>query len=167
MQLIQTITLDTTTATISFTSIPQDATDLVILASLRDSTSSGFGNDVNIRLNGNSTGYTFRTLWGNGTTFGRAGAGSSSFYATFSSQPNSATSNTFSNIYAYIPNYAGSQNKTALIDAVAENNASGAYLTINANHWANTSAITSIAIGVDGQNLLSGSTASLYKITKA
>jgi hypothetical protein len=78
------------------------------------------------------------------------------------------TSNTFSSTQVYIPNYAGSTNKSVSIDHVTENNATNAYFSgIVAGLWSNTAAITSVKIlDQDGGSLVAGSTASIYGILK-
>jgi hypothetical protein len=79
-----------------------------------------------------------------------------------------ATASTFANTALYIPNYAGSANKTWSSDSVYENNASEAYQTIIAGSWTSTAAITSVTLTISGgANFDIGSTASLYIITKA
>ena len=77
-----------------------------------------------------------------------------------------ATSNTFGNTSVYIPNYAGSTNKSVSSDAVTENNATTASQQILASIWNNTSAITSIFVSDTGSNLVQNSTASLYGILR-
>jgi hypothetical protein len=46
----------------------------------------------------------------------------------------------------YIPNYAGSSNKSVSIDAVTENNATAAEANLVAGLWSSTAAITSITL---------------------
>ena len=80
----------------------------------------------------------------------------------------SATANTFGNFDFYIPNYAGSTNKSASGDAVSENNASLAYQSLSANLWSNTAAINAISIApVNGTLFTQYSTATLYGISKS
>jgi hypothetical protein len=63
----------------------------------------------------------------------------------------------------YIPNYAGSSNKSVSIDSVTENNATGAYSGLTAALFASTAAITSFGIST-GSNFVQYSTATLYGI---
>lgn len=164
MTLVETITLASATSTITFSNIPQTGKDIMVLTSLRDANTSS-GNDVLFSVNGVTTGYVVRTLYGTGSGIGRANAGSSGYMATFSSQSNNLTANTFSNIQFYLSNYAGSRKKSVSIDAVTENNATAAYMTINAGLLNATAAITSLSISMGGPNFLQHSSASLYIIS--
>jgi hypothetical protein len=78
---------------------------------------------------------------------------------------NTATSSTFGNGELYIPNYAGSQNKSSSADVVPEENAVGTYMSLVANLWSNSAAINQITLTADG-NLAQHSTATLYGIKK-
>jgi hypothetical protein len=164
MKLIESKTLGTAAASIEFTSIPQDATDLVLLISGRVAT--GGDDSTKITFNANASSYTSRWLTGNGSAASSGSeAGGVAGYANLVSS--AATSNTFSNGTIYIPNYTGSTNKSYSGDAVGENNGTTAYQSIVAGLWSNTAAITSIKIeAYFGANLVAGSTISLYKITK-
>jgi hypothetical protein len=76
------------------------------------------------------------------------------------------TASTFNNAELYIPNYAGSTNKSFSVDSVNENNATLVDTAIMAGLWANTAAITSISIAGFSQSITQYSTASLYGILK-
>jgi hypothetical protein len=159
MKLIESKTLGTAAASIEFTSIPQDGTDLVAFMSLR-----GAGDELQLSFNNSTTSFSQRYLRGAGS------GGVASFTVTRflgALTPNTATANTFGNSSLYIPNYSGSTNKSFSLDNVTENNSSVAYQEIGAGLWSDTSAITTITFNlVSGLNLLTGSTISLYKITK-
>ena len=167
MKLIESKTLGTAAASIEFTSIPQDGTDLVFLMSCRTSRSaSGNPDGINIQFNTVTTGYTTRVLYGlgSGSPASESRSDSLMYYAF---NPTDSTSNTFANTAIYIPNYAGATNKSYSMDAVTENNATLAGQTIGAAFWSNTAAITSALIKPsNGVEFLTGSTISLYKITK-
>lgn len=162
-QLIETKTLGTAQASIEFTSIPQDGTDLLAFMSLRSVASAGV-DELQLSFNSSTASFSQRYLRGAGS------GGVASFTATrfLGAIPAAtSTSSTFGNQSLYIPNYAGSTNKSFSLDSVSEDNASVAYQEISAGLWSNTSAITSITFNlVSGLNLLAGSTISLYKITK-
>lgn len=150
-------------STISFSSIPSTYTDLVLVTSTRSNV-GGYGTDMNISINGSSTA-TGRRIYGYGSG------------TTSDTQSNvsglvvggTATANVFSSNYLYFPNYAGSANKSYVLDAVSENNSASVYLVeISANYWANTAAITSISIAdATGATLQQYSTATLYGIKNA
>jgi hypothetical protein len=162
--LINKSILSGTQSSITFTAIPSTYTDLLIKVSARDDNSaSANGSYYIIYFNGSSTSYSDIFLRGNGSS---VGSGSFAQYAG-NSVTTAQTSNTFSNDEIYIPNYAGSTNKTYSADAVVENNATGAFATFNAGLWSNTAAITSVKIEAanGGANLFQiGSSFYLYGI---
>jgi hypothetical protein len=164
MTLIETKTLGTAAASIEFTSIPQDGTDLLAVASLRLDVDSLV---VNIRFNGD-TGSNFSgvRLIGSGSAATSTSYTDSSF-ETIAQGFSTATANTFANMSVYIPNYSGSTAKSVSIDEVSEDNATFSRQVIHAGLWTGTSGITSILFSrLAGGNLVAGSTISLYKITK-
>jgi hypothetical protein len=164
MKLIESKTLGTAQASIEFTSIPQDFTDLYVVFSARV-TDVVTGPAGQILFNGSTSSFSERSLEGTGSA-------ASSFSTTqgFIGALNAAntTADTFTNISIYIPNYTGSTNKSFSVDGVTENNATGAFQTLVAGLWSNTAAITSITLRRGGgiTNLLAGTTASLYGILK-
>lgn len=162
MKHIETITLPTA-GFIVFTGIPQDGTDLMLLMSLRTTASP----DTNIQFNGATSGLYFtRRHRGDGSSVGAASTNNADQFALAASQmPNSFTANTFSNVKLYIPNYSGNSAKSANVEAIIENNATQAFITVTTGHFNNTAPITSIEFVFD--NAVAGSTASLYTITKA
>jgi hypothetical protein len=163
MKLIESKTLATAAASIEFTSIPQDATDLVVLMSLATTNTD---KNIYIRFNGSTTSYSFKNLLSIGSGSGISQSASSTSGGQIGGM-RAITSNTFANAQAYIPNYTGSTNKSYSAESVSESNSADAYLFFVAGLWSNTAAITTLTIfEFTGDNLLAGSTASLYKITK-
>ena len=152
-------------ASFQFTSIPQTYTDLIVLASLRSTRGNGNVSDIRAEFNGSSSGYTARRVYGSGT-----GTGTDTSLASLGNAA-SQTADTFSSHYFYIPNYTSANNKTFSLESAAENNASGAYVTMSTYIWANTSAITSVLIrdfsDSNTNNLVQYSTATLYGISKS
>ena len=167
MTLIETKTLGTAAASIEFTSIPQDGTDLYILASLRGANAEVF-DQPRMKVNGLTSGYSYRGLVGDGAAVsaGDASASTTSMKLGVAVGAN-ATSNTFSNTAAYLPNYTGLTAKSCSSDDVGENNATTAYQSLYASLSSGTAAITSLEIFTqNATNWVAGSTISLYKITK-
>lgn len=163
MTLIETKTLGSAQAAIEFASIPQTYTDLFAVITAR-SARAAVDDDCALSFNSNTSNYTIRRLYGTGST-----AASITTPVRFAGylNGNSATSNTFSSINLYIPNYTGSTAKSYSTDSVTENNATESYQDVSAGLWNDTAAITSIAFTSNrAQNLLTGSTISLYGITK-
>ena len=157
-------------ASISFTSIAADWTDLLLKFSTRTTRTTGNANVVMVRFNSSSSGYTFRVLVGDGSSassFNQTALFTDAGFGGYSNQDNN-TSSTFSNHEIYIPNYAGSTNKSFSVDSVTENNATAALSTLGANLWSNTAAITSITLSpYEGFNFVQYSTATLYGISSS
>ena len=149
-----------------FTSIPQTYTDLVIVVSSRMNNSATAGYN-SIRFNGSTSSYSSRYLYGDGSSAVSSTGGSGYVFTIVNG--NTTTSNSFSNYSIYIPNYAGSTNKSLSIDSAMENNATSAFTFLNAGLWSNSSAITSISIAdaVLSANFVQYSTAYLYGISNA
>ena len=161
MKLIESKTLATAAASIEFTSIPQDGTDLVVLISTR---LAGASTDdaLSITLNSSTSNRSRRSLLGRGSTVASFNSADGIIGSTAA---NTATSNTFGSMQVYLPNYTSSSAKSASTDSVSENNDTRAIQEINAFLWNDTAAITSLKIDAPS-NLMAGSTISLYKITK-
>ena len=162
MTLVETITVGSGgAASIEFTSIPQDADDLVILLSGRNSnTFPAFY----LGFNSSTSNFSRRILYGTGSGVA-SGTGSNNIINGVTRS--SDTANTFGNTQIYVPNYSGSSTKSISIEAVIENNATSSWLEISAMLWNDTSAITSVELYLSGHTFSEHSTASLYKITKA
>ena len=76
----------------------------------------------------------------------------------------SATASTFGNVEYYIPNYAGSNNKSVSVDHVTENNATAAIAALTAGLWSDSAAITSVKITPGSGTFAQHSSATLYGI---
>jgi hypothetical protein len=153
-------------ASIDFTSIPSTYTDLCIKASLREGTAGDYVR-LGLDFNGTAASVTGKMLSGNGAT---AASSAITVYSTvgYAVDRYSATANTFSNVDIYIPNYTSSNYKSSSIDAVEENNATGALMSLSAGLWSNTAAITSLSLIPDYRtNLVEYSTAYLYGVKNA
>jgi hypothetical protein len=153
-------------ASIDFTSIPSTYTDLCVKMSFRqDIDFSNDGNIIAIEFNSaGSASFSGKLLFGTGSAAGSAGTYLNAVYYT--SNPSDYTSNTFGNGEIYIPNYAGSQNKSFSSDSVYENNATAARQGLQAGLWSSSSAITSVKLSpfTGGGKFVQYSTATLYGI---
>ena len=147
-------------ASIEFTGIAGTGKDLLLLYSLRNS-DTGTTDSLLLNFNSSTANFSGRVLYG---------TGSSALSTTASNDliggivGNGATSSTFSNGQLYISNYASSANKSFSVDTVGENNATATRHAIIAGQWANSTAITSIALS-GGYNFLQHSTVSLYIVS--
>lgn len=151
------------TSSIDFVNIPQIYTDLVIRLSIRSSESGAYASYGKILFNGSTTGYSYKDVYGNGTSASSTG-GTTTLLMTY--QANAGTASTFGNNEIYIPNYSGSNNKSFSIDSVVENNATTGYDTLTAGLWSNTSSINSISISPASGTWLQYSSATMYGIRK-
>ena len=152
-------------ADIQFTSIPATYTDLIVKLSAR-STGGFVSNAVDSAIiyfntdTSSTTNYSARTL--------SSGAGTPSSDTTKRGglvNGSSTTASTFANAEYYVPNYAGSSNKSVSIDSATENNSTAAYANLQAWLWSNTAAITAITLKLEsGSNFVQYSTATLYGI---
>jgi hypothetical protein len=168
MTLIETKTLGTDQSSVSFTSIPQDGTDLLLVHSAKVNDAS-ISADLVIQFNGDTgANYSFRRLNGTGATAtSDTGSSNALFFLAGPATGTTATSNTFGTGQMYIPNYTGTTAKSGSYDGVIENNATSTTMAIGAVLYTGTSAITSLLVrAFSGNNILTGSTFSLYKITK-
>ena len=157
---ISTQTLGTATATVTFSSIPQTYTDLVLVSTNATSPS---GYLFSVRVNGDTaSNYSATRLHGNGTaassareanyTFGFAG----SVYSSTDPSGNA------------IVNFMNYSNTTTYKTFLMRTNVANANTSLSASLWRNTAAITSISLGVEfTQNFVVGSTFTLYGIKAA
>jgi hypothetical protein len=168
MQPIYTQTVGAGNAgSITFNNIPQTFTDLYIAISNRENTVTGPTFVAQwLRFNGDTgSNYSNTRIYGNGSS-ATSTRDSSQTLAFWGSAPTgSATANTFGNVGIYIPNYTGSNFKSGISDAVAENNATYAEQTLVAFLWRSTAAITSVSL-LPQIVFSQHSTFTLYGITK-
>jgi hypothetical protein len=163
MTLIESKVLGAAAASIEFTSIPQTFTDLLLFVSGRATVNNDSGGStIQLRPNSATANQTMRRLIGTGSTTQSTSDTSIFLQMAHSGQ----TSNTFGNSLTYIPNYAGSTNKSFSVDSVQENNATESLQVISAGLWSDTSAITSILLVPFGGNFDTGTMVSLYGILK-
>ena len=158
MTLISTTTLGSSAATITLSSIPQTHTDLMLLFSARETSSTFL--IFTLSFNGTATG-TNRILEG-------SGSGRSSFtFGGFAglSPGSSETANTFSNVQIYIPNYTSSVAKVFSSDSVTENNATAGYSDLVAGTSSVTAAISSLTLNASN-TFVANTSVSLYGILK-
>jgi hypothetical protein len=154
---IATQTLASAAASVTFSSIPQGYTDLVLVCTYFKSASNTLG----IQVNGDTTTkYSQTTLFGNGTTsYSLRESTSETWY------PMDGSSLSTSNPNMYIANFQNYSNtttyKTMISTGGVASNASGADVAL----WRSTSAINSITINTRGfGNIDANSTFTLYGI---
>lgn len=166
-ELIQKNILGSSAASVTFSSIPATYDDLLVVVSGR-SDRSEVVDIVTFRFNGaaNDTNLSGRRLTGNGSS---AASASYTYFRAGLVCGNTSASDTFGTLECYLPNYAGSTNKSGSSTSAFEDNASRGDIEAAANLWSDTSAITQIEVGLTrfGADFMSGSSFFLYGITKA
>jgi hypothetical protein len=156
---IQTYTLSGNTASVTFSNIPQNYTDLKLVVSARQDNTD---NNLIFKPNGATTSITTRMLTGDG-----ASASSNTSTTPYGLVGQTGfTSNTFGSTEWYIPNYTSANFKSWSVDECNENNGTTAYARLQAGLWSSTAAITSIVFtaGSSG-NFVANSTFTLYGIS--
>ena len=149
-------------SSVTFSSIPQTYTDLIIVATVQAST----GGDLCVQFNGDTgTNYSITYLYGNGSSAGSTRQTNKTFLSLdyYGGPP---TSGSFNNEIIQIQNYSNSSTyKTVLVRA--NNAASG--LDASVGLWRNTNAITQIDIIIRTAtaNINVGSTFTLFGIKAA
>lgn len=153
-------------ASLEFTNIPATYTDLAVLISPRNETTSG---QMTMVFNNSTT-----SDYNRSKVFGESGgeyAGSSTGQTVFNyiDLPlSSYGANSFGNVFVYIPNYAGSLRKSFSVDSVETNgNVTTCYVEFHGGIRTNTDAITNVKFAInDGNDFNQHTTAVLYGIKK-
>jgi hypothetical protein len=151
---------------VTFSSIPQTYTDLVLQISSRTSRTNAV-DVICVRPNSNSStvySYTYLEASSGFPGSGNAGTGGTTEFRSGPTDGASATANTFGSSEIYIPNYTGSNKKAVSSTSFMENNSSTAYLQAVANLTQDTSAINSLLIFGLNNSFVAGSSFYLYGI---
>lgn len=149
-------------ASITFSSIPQTFTDLVIKVSSRDTATDFI---LSLQFNGDTgSNYTSKLIQGDGASATSQGSTSTKI-PTIMSDGSTDTASTFASGDVYIPNYRSANYKSVSVDSATENNAATAYMRLGASIWSSTSAITSITLFPPTGTFVQYSTFSLYGIS--
>ena len=158
---IQSTTLTTSAASVTFSNIPATYTDLVVRISARADASSAT-NSVSMRINDVTTNRSITFLRGTGSGVTSA-QGFDGNIGTITGA--TATASTFGDIEVYIPNYLSSANKPFSSFSVQEDNNASAFIFARAHLWQSSAAITQLRFeSLTSANFVSGSTFHLYGI---
>jgi hypothetical protein len=153
-------------ASMSFSAIPASYDDLVMKLSAREETTNNF--EFQLEVNGSTSNiYSWRFIQGNGASAISDSRTAQTNGNAFVLSSSNSTASTFGNAEIYIPNYAGSTNKSVSVDSVGENNGTTAYARLVAFLFSSTSAITSLTIKLTTGDLNEFSSATLYGISKS
>ena len=169
-EVIEHQTLGSAVASVSFTTISQDYTDLMLTVSVRGTAAS---DTIPLwQVNDSTTGYSARWLRGtgssvasnsrttlthDGTTWGRL--------TEAGIQDSGTTASTFASLQLYLPNYTSSAAKSIAVDAVGENNATAADQYITAGIWTGTDPITKLSFAIYNSDMVQYSSFTLFGIT--
>jgi hypothetical protein len=147
-ELIASTTISSNTAVVSFSSIPQTYTDLILKCSVRAYLN---GADFSAQLNFNNStasNYSRQDLRGNGSTISSSRNSNQAGINITNAVGGGAsiTANTFNSVEIYIPSYTLSQHKPISIFVANENNGTTAHLNTTAGLWRDNAAITSLQL---------------------
>jgi len=157
---IATQTLGSDTATVTFSSIPQTYTDLILVMNTKYTIAGD--NYIGLQYNSDTaSNYSNTYILGNGTS-ASSGRSTSQTSARVGNGTNSTSY--YSTLTCSVMNYA---NATTNKTAIARSSDAGSYATSYVSLWRNTAAITSILILGDAKTFASGSTFTLYGIKAA
>lgn len=148
-------------SSITFSSIPSTYTDLCLKVSARGTSSDVFIN-CKFAFNASESSFSQRTIYGNGSS--AASYTRSDNLNMFLATAANNTASTFGNADIYIPNYAGSNIKSFVIEDVTEYNSGESYLQLHSGLWSSTAAITSITMTPQTGSFAQYSSAYLYGI---
>jgi hypothetical protein len=163
LKKIQTVTVGSGgAASMDFTSIPQTFTDLKVVVSARTTAAANRGSLL-LELNGSSSDFTARALYGEDNTTGSEIPSPARRVGVVPAA--NATASAFGNAEIYIPNYTSANFKSISTDIVFDQNSSSVYdLYVTATLWSNTAAITSLSLKPSADNWAQYSTATLYGV---
>lgn len=157
MELISTITLNTTATEVNFIGIPQTYKNLEIYASFL---MSSLNADMQIQYNGSSSSYTWMQVYSNGSS-GGAGANSGMSFTYLAS--NAGNSSQPYVAVASIPNYTSSKIKVHRVLGGGDQNGGGT-IKQEGGIWTGTNPITSIRLYAGGGTINAYSVFSLYGV---
>ena len=161
-------TLGSSAATVTFTNIPQNFTDLVLVINARTDRSGQATDGLNIKFNtDDNSNYSDTEIIGNGSSASSVrNTNTSRWFTNDANLPGAtATASVFSSIIVSFQNYANTSTyKTGLCRFNLASSNTGASVGL----WRSTSALDAITlISRNNANFVSGSTFNLYGIASA
>ena len=157
---IASITLGTATSSVTFSSIPQTYTDLVLITNAKQTAVSGA--NPKFRLNSDSaSNYSYTYIMGDGSSASSSRL-SNVLYGELSLRGGSLLSTNFSNnSVTHFMNYS---NTTTFKTILGRSNDAGVSTELGVNLYRSTSAITTIEVLITSNAFAIGSTFNLYGI---
>lgn len=162
---ISTTTLGSATATITFSSIPQTYTDLVLV--IFGANSNADANDTGYMQYNSDTGnnYSDTIVYTEGNTPTSFRTTNSNAIGLWTIMGGTNTSR-YSSIIVNFQNYSNTTTYKTTLNRIGTPTSSGGWTNMSVGLWRNTNAISSILVG-GGSNWRSGSTFTLYGIKEA
>lgn len=154
---LATQTLGSAVSSVTFSSIPQGYTDLVMVASVGASSS---GQGLTYQLNGDTgSNYSVTGLRGNGSSASsfRQSNNTEVIVSNFSEPPTTGTG-------TYIVNFQNYSNTATYKTSISRGNAAAGGVDTFAGLWRSTAAITSVLIKISSGTMNIGSTFTVYGI---
>lgn len=166
-ELISSATATGSTSSVTFSSIPQTFSDLVIKVSDRAATDTQSA-PVLLSINGNTSNLSSKRILSVGSgAISQSGTGNSGIGGVLGNGSD-FTANVFGSGEVYILNYTSSTAyKSISIDSTNENNGAAGYMAFTAVLWSSNSAITSITLTQEVGNIANNSTFYLYGVKNA
>ena len=159
---LQTQTLTSATASVTFSSISQAYTDLVIVTNFSMSANDQYAHYVQVNADTGSN-YSRTILYGTGASAGSARQSNSlSFYFGTWVEDMDTTDRAVTTIF--FNNYS---NTTTFKTAIGRYNVASKEVGVGVGTWRSTAAITSINLATNSTTYIAGSTFSLYGIASA
>ena len=163
---IQSTTLSSAAADITFSSISSAYTDFKLVLVARSNNTGTPREDLYIRFNSDTaSNYSTTILYGQDGSIGSFRQSSQTRINAYTGLP--GTSGQFSLTMVDVFSYAGSANKTCLISVNNDQNTVGGEVNVQVGLYRSTSAITSITVLPQTNSFDVGTTATLYGILKA
>ena len=161
---IATTTLTSATASVTFGSIPQTYTDLILVNYYATTT---VNEDAYVQFNSDTASNYSRThLRGNGSTAG-TGRATNQTYCLIDLDSSGSTLNAGLQTVTHFMNYSNTTTYKTLLSHSGTVGGSYTGTTLIAGLWRSTSAITSILVGCTTNTFVVGSTFTLYGIKAA
>jgi hypothetical protein len=159
MTPIATQTLAANASSITFSSIPQTYTDLVVVMVFGQSA----GDDVKLRFNGDTgANYSSTRLAGDGSV-----ATSSRTTSETGIQPRTPNNPSTAIVSMWTENINNYSNTTTYKTTIGRYSYPSGFTTTHTGLWRNTAAITSITLLCQAQSWTTGTTATIYGIKAA
>ena len=150
---LASVTLAAESPQVSFTSISQDYSDLVLMIEIK-------GGQGKVRFNGDSSGNYNTVYTYNYTPPGTAfGSGANTNSTQFGTETGSATVANLSKMEIF--DYSATDKQKSIL---MHNARAGGIQTVVAGRWADTDAITSITVDINSNNFAVGSSFKLFAI---